>query len=85
VGVAPDHFAVLRFSPGQLNPFDESLGYIAANAHNDGLRAGYIHGAGMDDVATKALLHRLRSLSPHTEAGNGIGCIKLVTSSNWRP
>src|SRR5262245_33477307 len=33
-----------KFGPGQMNGFDESLSFIAANAHNEGLRSGYTHG-----------------------------------------
>jgi hypothetical protein len=57
-----------KFSPGQAT-FDESLGFVGANAHNEGLRAGFIHSMKIDGVAANALLHRLRSLSPSTSAG----------------
>ncbi len=59
-----------KFSPGQINPFDESLSYIAANAYNDGLRAGYVHASYLNEEGRKAILSRLRSLSPSTRAGN---------------
>jgi hypothetical protein len=59
-----------RFSPGQMNYFDESLSFIAANARNEGLRAGFVHARSLNEVAKKAILHRLRSLSPHTKAGH---------------
>ena len=59
-----------KFSPGQMNPFDESLSYIAANARNEGLRAGYVHACGLNEVGRKAILSRLRSLSPSTKAGH---------------
>ena len=54
---------------GPLNPFDESLTYIAANAGNDGLRAGYVHACGLNGIGRKAILSRLRSLSPSTRPG----------------
>ncbi len=57
-----------RFSPG-VNTFDATLGYIAANATNDGLHAGYIHASSVSGDVRKALLGRLRSLSPSTQAG----------------
>jgi hypothetical protein len=49
-----------RFGPGQINPFDEALSFIAANAYNEGLRAGYIHACGLNEDGRKAILHRLR-------------------------
>jgi hypothetical protein len=58
-----------RFGPGQLNPFDESLSYVAANAYNEGLRAGYVHASALNEVGRKGVLSRLRSLSPSTKAG----------------
>jgi hypothetical protein len=58
-----------RFGPGQTNGFDESLGYIASNAYNEGLRAGFVHARSINEVATKAILSRLKSLSPSTRAG----------------
>lgn len=58
-----------KFSPGQINPFDASLSYIAANARNEGLRAGYVHACGLNEDGRKAILSRLRSLSPSTKAG----------------
>lgn len=66
------HQAVSRFgkfSPGQKNPFDESLGYIAANAYNDGLRSGYTHAVFFDDATRKKLLSQLKSHAPHAAAG----------------
>jgi hypothetical protein len=59
---------LFQFAPSQ-NPTDESLGYIAANARNEGLRAGFIQAVGLNVAATTVLLHRLRSLSPSTRAG----------------
>lgn len=56
--------------PDHINPFDESLPYVAANARNDGLRAGYLHARGLNEIGRKAILSRLRSLSPDTKAGN---------------
>lgn len=59
-----------KFSPGQMNRFDESLSYIGANAYNEGLRAGYVHARRLNEVGRKAILSRLRSLSPSTRAGH---------------
>jgi hypothetical protein len=59
-----------RFGPGQTNPFDESLSYTAANAYNEGLRAGWVHASALKEADSKAILHRLRALSPGTRAGN---------------
>ena len=61
------HF--FRFGPDLNNPFDESLSYVSANARNDGLRAGYVHACRVNEVSRKAILSRLRSLSPSTKAG----------------
>lgn len=58
-----------RFGPGTMNYFDESLSYVGANAFNSGLHAGYIHACSLSPAARKAILHRLRSLSPSTRAG----------------
>jgi hypothetical protein len=59
-----------KFGPDQINPFDESLGYIGANAYNQGLHAGYAHACTLGEFGRKAILHRLRSLSPGTHVGN---------------
>ena len=59
-----------KFSPGRLNPFDESLSFMAANSYNDGLRAGFTHANLLKEDARKALLSRLKSLSPHSSRGN---------------
>jgi len=58
-----------RFGAGQINPFDESLSYIAANAYNDGLRSGFTHARVLDDAVKKELLNRFKSLSPGTAGG----------------
>lgn len=58
-----------KFGPGQLNPMDESLSYIAANARNEGLRSGFMHARILDDNTKKTILSHLRSQSPHTKAG----------------
>ena len=58
-----------KFGPSHSNPFDESLPYVAANAHNEGLHAGYMHGFIFDDATKKELLDLLKSLSPHTRQG----------------
>lgn len=59
-----------KFSPGQMNYYDESLSYERANAYNAGLKAGYVHAVGLDEVAREAMLDRLKSLSPGTKAGS---------------
>jgi hypothetical protein len=59
-----------KFSPGQLNPFDRSLSFMAANSYNDGLRAGFTHASLVKEDGRKALLSRLQSLSPHSSRGN---------------
>jgi hypothetical protein len=59
-----------RFSPGQMNGFDESLSYIAANAFNNGLHAGFIQACNLNGDVRKALLHRLRALAPGSSGGN---------------
>lgn len=59
-----------RFGPGQMNYFDESLSFIAANAYNEGLRAGFMSALSLNEKVRKAILHKLRSLSPSTKAGN---------------
>lgn len=58
-----------KFGPGQLNPFDESLSYIAANSYNDGLRAGFVHAVSLSEANRKAVLSRIRSLTPSTRIG----------------
>lgn len=58
-----------KFSPGQMNPFDESLSFIAANAHNEGLRSGFMHARILDSDTKHAILTRLKSLSPGISAG----------------
>ena len=58
-----------KFSPGQTNVMDQSLSFIAANAYNEGLRSGFMHGRILDDATKKALLSRLKSQSPGTRAG----------------
>lgn len=67
------HHAVSRFGitkVGPLNPYDESLTFIAANSYNGGLRAGFAHASLLDEVARKALVSRLKLLSPHSSTGN---------------
>lgn len=59
-----------KFAPGQMNGFDESLGYIASNAFNNGLHAGFIQAGYLNGDVRKALLHRLRALAPGTSSGN---------------
>jgi hypothetical protein len=59
-----------KFSAGQLNGFDESLSFLAANSYNDGLRAGFTHANLLEEDARKALLSRLKSLSPYSSPGN---------------
>jgi hypothetical protein len=64
--------AVSRFLKffAKTNPFDESLGYVAANAYNEGLRAGYLHAIALNETGRTAILGRLKSLSPGTAQGN---------------
>ena len=57
------------FGPAAPNHFDESLSYVAANSYNEGLRAGYVHAMSINDDGKKAILSRLRSLSPSTRPG----------------
>lgn len=57
------------FSAGQINPFDESLSYAAANAYNEGLRAGYVQASFLARKTQAAFLSKLRSLSPLSRAG----------------
>jgi hypothetical protein len=59
-----------KFSPGPPNPFDESLGVIAAKAYNQGLHSGFVQGAGYDDETKKKILKSLKAMSPGTSAGN---------------
>jgi hypothetical protein len=59
-----------KFGPGQMNGFDESLSYIASNAFNNGLYAGFIQAGYLKGDVRKALLKRLRALAPGNSAGN---------------
>ena len=59
-----------KFSP-QFNAADRSLGFVAANAYNGGLRTGYEHARWLlPDDLKKNVLGQLKSLSPNTRAGN---------------
>lgn len=58
-----------KFGPGQMNPFDESLSFIAANAYNEGLTSGFMHARLLDNKTKQAILNRLKSLSPGISAG----------------
>lgn len=58
-----------RFSAGQINPFDESLSYVGANAYNEGLRAGYVHASSFNKKIQTAFLERIKKLSPSVRAG----------------
>ena len=59
-----------KFSPDQTNGWDPGMGYVSANAYNEGLRSGYIHGSGFDEEARKSALKELRTLSPTTSKGD---------------
>jgi hypothetical protein len=59
-----------RFGPGQMNAFYESLSFIAANAFNNGLHAGFIQACYLKGDVRKVLLHRLRAVAPSNSAGN---------------
>ena len=58
-----------KFSPG-VNTVDSSLGFVASNAFNGGLRTGYEHAHLLDDAKKKEILGQLKSASPNTKAGN---------------
>jgi hypothetical protein len=60
------HHAVARFgrfSPGQPNPFDESLSYERANSYNAGLKAGFTHAHLFNEDARKATLAGIKKLA----------------------
>ena len=57
-----------QFAP-QFNAADHSLGFVAANAHNGGLRTGFEHARLFDDNKKENVLRQLKSLSPRTRAG----------------
>lgn len=57
-----------QFAP-QVNVVESSLGYIAANAHNEGLRTGFSHAMLLPDNARKAVLDKLKGMAPSTRAG----------------
>jgi hypothetical protein len=59
-----------KYSAGPANPFDATLSVMAANSYNDGLKAGFTHANLLKEDARKALLYRLKSLSPHSSPGN---------------
>ena len=58
-----------KFAP-DFNAADSSLGYVAANARNEGLRTGFVHASLLDDKARRSILEKLKMLSPSTKAGN---------------
>lgn len=66
-----DHVLSRFFSPSptSINPFDESISEEGNNAYNEGLRAGYVHASSIDQKNRKALLTRLKGLSPMIKAG----------------
>lgn len=59
-----------RFSPDFNTSGAFDLGFISANARNEGLRNGYIHASLFPDIVKKKILSLLRSGSPGTQAGN---------------
>jgi hypothetical protein len=59
-----------RFAPDTNTSGDTEMGYISANAHNVGLRAGYIHGTLIPAPKKKQLLQQLKSWSSGAGAGN---------------
>jgi hypothetical protein len=59
-----------RFAPDTNTSGDTEMGYISANAHNAGLRTGYVHGTLIPPAKKKQLLHQLRSWSPAASAGS---------------
>lgn len=60
----------VRFSP-DFNTFGAvDLGFISANARNEGLRNGFIHASILPDDVKKKILAHLKSLSPSTHAGS---------------
>jgi hypothetical protein len=59
-----------RFSPGQKNPFDESLSFEGANAYNTGLKAGFTHGLSLSKEYRKMVLTRIKNFSRGTKPGN---------------
>ena len=59
-----------RFSPDFNTSGAVDLGFISANARNEGLRNGYIHASILPDAVKKKILAHLKSLSPGTHAGN---------------
>lgn len=60
----------VRFSPDFNTSGAVDLGFISANARNEGLRNGYIHASILPDPVKKKILAHLKSLSPGTHAGN---------------
>ncbi len=55
-----------RFSPGQPNPFDESLSYERANSYNAGLKAGFTHARLFNANARKMTLSAIKKLAPNS-------------------
>ncbi len=60
----------VRFSPDFNTSGAVDLGFISANARNEGLRNGYLHASLLPDPIKKKFLAHLKSLSPSTHAGN---------------
>ena len=59
-----------RFSPGQKNPFDESLSFEGANAYNAGLKAGFVQALLLSQEHRKMILTRIKNYSRGTKPGN---------------
>jgi len=60
----------VRFAPDFNTSGAVDLGFISANARNEGLRNGFIHASILPDAVKKKILAHLKSLSPGTHAGN---------------
>lgn len=60
----------VRFSPDFNTSGAVDLGFISANARNEGVRNGHLHASLLSDATKKKILSHLRSLSPTTHAGN---------------
>jgi hypothetical protein len=78
-----------RFSPGSINPFDESIAYAGANAYNEGLRASFVYASIYDKKTQAALLAKLKAASPSSRAGrwnrrDQIDYVIELAAAGWR-